>query len=121
MIGRVRRGGASITDRVRRGGTSMTGRVRRARALAIGLLPSLHPRGQTCLENALKSEEHSWITALLIQALSFTAEEIEDQRSYMTLAESHMSPSPRRVVFMLLGDKNVSTSLFSPQASWFLP
>lgn len=93
MIGRVRRGGASITDRVRRGGASMTGRVRRASALAMGLLPSLHPRGRTCLENALKSVEHSWKTAVLIQALSFTAEEIEDQRSYMTLAESHMSPS----------------------------
>ena len=93
MIGRIRRGGASITGRVRRGGTSMTGRLRRASALAMGPLPSLHPGGRTCLESALNSTEHSWKTALLIQALSFTAEEIEDQRSYVTLAESHMSPS----------------------------
>lgn len=94
MIGRVRRGGASVTDRVRRGGTSTTGRVRRASALAMSPVPSLHTRGRTCLENALNSTEHSWKTAaLLIQALSFTAEETEDQRSYVTLAESHMFPS----------------------------
>lgn len=57
-------------------------------------------------------------TALLKQALSLTAKEMEDKRDDVTPGESQRS---LRVLFMLPDDRRASASLFSSWASWFFP